>query len=53
MPDWSFYGRTEALAELRRIVDAGRSSDKFRQVLSIDKFVSKIVNTAPAHHRGR
>jgi hypothetical protein len=24
MPDWSFYGRTEALAELRRIVEAGR-----------------------------
>src|SRR5689334_1881418 len=24
MPDWSFYGRTEPLAELRRIVEAGR-----------------------------
>jgi hypothetical protein len=24
MSDWSFYGRTEPLAELRRIVDAGR-----------------------------
>jgi len=24
MPNWSFYGRTEPLAELRRIVEAGR-----------------------------